>query len=666
MKRLVLSAALAAAAVAVSAQSPSDSLTGGVRHIDGVEVTTRRIDRTVRSARPTQMLEGDELERAGIYTLSDAVKRFAGANVRDYGGIGGMKTVSVRNLGANHTAVSYDGVTVSNTQAGQIDLSRFATDNVQNVTLTIGEDDDVMQPARHYASAAVLSITSRKPVFADGRDWSLRTRVRAGSWGLVAPQLRYWQRLNDKLMFSLDGTYMRADGRYPYELPNGSEKLTDKRFNTDIYSWQGEANVYALLPRDARLDVKAQWFSSSRGLPGAVILYNTKKSHERMWDEEFFTQAVYGQNLGSRLKLEARAKYVNSWNRYTDTDVKYPTGRYVETYRQSEYYGSATLGWFPLKGLSLSLAEDAFVNTLSSNAENPADPRRLTSLTALAARYASGRVEIGANVVATWATEHVEHGDRPADRRQLSPSAAFSLRLLKNEALYFRAMYKHTFRLPTFNDLYYGQSGTITLKPEKADEYNIGLTWTSRRMGWLAYVTLTADVYHNDVKDKIVAFPTLYVWKMANFGRVRINGLNATMAARIEPLHGFAAELSASYMLQEALDVTDPASIYYKNQIPYTPRHSGNAVLTILTPWLDVAYTVQMCGSRYAMQQNTREYEIDGYAEHTLSVSRELKFRRWSAMLQVSVRNLTDERYEVIRYYPMPGRSVEATATVSF
>ena len=511
---------------------------------------------------------------------------------------------------------------MSNTQAGQIDLSRFATDNVQNVTLTIGEDDDVMQPARHYASAAVLSITSRKPVFADGRDWSLRTRVRAGSWGLVAPQLRYWQRLNEKLMFSLDGTYMRADGRYPYELPNGSEKLTDKRFNTDIYSWQGEANIYALLPRDARLDVKAQWFSSSRGLPGAVILYNTKKSHERMWDEEFFTQAVYGQNLGSRLKLEARAKYVNSWNRYTDTDVKYPTGRYVETYRQSEYYGSATLGWFPLKGLSLSLAEDAFVNTLRSNAENPADPRRLTSLTALAARYASGRVEIGANVVATWATEHVEHGDRPADRRQLSPSAAFSLRLLKNEALYFRAMYKHTFRLPTFNDLYYGQSGTTGLRPEKADEYNVGLTWTSRRMGWLAYVTLTADVYHNDVKDKIVAFPTLYVWKMANFGRVRINGLNATMAARIEPLHGFAAELSASYMWQEALDMTDPASIYYKNQIPYTPCHSGNAVLTILTPWLDVAYTVQMCGSRYAMQQNTREYEIDGYAEHTLSVSR--------------------------------------------
>ena len=107
MNILVLSAALAAVSTGVCAQTPSDSLDSGVRHIGGVEVTARRIDRTVRSARPVQTVGGDELERAGIYTLSDAVKRFAGANVRDYGGIGGMKTVSVRNLGAGHTAVSY-------------------------------------------------------------------------------------------------------------------------------------------------------------------------------------------------------------------------------------------------------------------------------------------------------------------------------------------------------------------------------------------------------------------------------------------------------------------------------------------------------------------------------------------------------------------------------
>ena len=89
----------------------------------------------------------EDIDRLGIHELSEAVKRFAGANVRDYGGIGGMKTVSVRNLGAQHTAVSYDGLTISNTQAGQIDIGRFSLDNVESVTMAVGNADDMMQTA---------------------------------------------------------------------------------------------------------------------------------------------------------------------------------------------------------------------------------------------------------------------------------------------------------------------------------------------------------------------------------------------------------------------------------------------------------------------------------------------------------------------------------------
>ena len=80
--------------------------------------------------------------------MADAVRRFAGTNVRDYGGIGGLKTVSVRNLGAAHTAVSYDGVVVSNSQAGQIDIGRFSLDNVSSLSLAIGQDENLLQPAR--------------------------------------------------------------------------------------------------------------------------------------------------------------------------------------------------------------------------------------------------------------------------------------------------------------------------------------------------------------------------------------------------------------------------------------------------------------------------------------------------------------------------------------
>ena len=42
----------------------------------------------------------------GVADVAEAVKHFAGVQVRDYGGIGGLKTVGVRGLGAMHTGVS--------------------------------------------------------------------------------------------------------------------------------------------------------------------------------------------------------------------------------------------------------------------------------------------------------------------------------------------------------------------------------------------------------------------------------------------------------------------------------------------------------------------------------------------------------------------------------
>ena len=44
------------------------------------------------------------------------------------------------------------------------------------------------------------------------------------------------------------------------------------------------------------------------------------------------------------------------------------------------------------------------------------------------------------------------------------------------------------------------------------------------------YISFTLDGYYNDVTDKIVAFPTTYAWKMANYGKVHAAGVDATLA----------------------------------------------------------------------------------------------------------------------------------------
>ena len=47
------------------------------------------------------------------------------------------------------------------------------------------------------------------------------------------------------------------------------------------------------------------------------------------------------------------------------------------------------------------------------------------------------------------------------------------------------------------------------------------------------YISFTLDGYYNDVTDKIVAFPTTYAWKMANYGKVHAAGVDATLAATV-------------------------------------------------------------------------------------------------------------------------------------
>ena len=638
--------------------------------IEDVVVTAER-SRTanVFSTIPVQSFSGDDIRLMGLQNLADAVKKFAGTSVKDYGGIGGMKTVSVRNLGAQHTAVSYDGIVVSNTQAGQIDIGRFSLDNVSLLSMAVGQSSDMLQSARHYASAAVMGISTAQPLPAD-KSSLLRIGLSGGSWGQINPKVRLWQRLSGSSVLSINADYMRADGTYPYTLVNGLESTRERRENSGISQWHVEGNVNTSFSDSSRLDVKAYYYRSSRGLPGSVILYNNE-SNEHLWDENLFAQAIYNKRWNEQWQWVARAKYTHSWNKYEDYNIKYTNGRKEELNSQDEYYASATINWQPLRWLSMSLAEDAAFNKLRTTVNGSPNPLRFTSLTALAAKLRIGRLTAEGNMVMTYATESLTESEKyslktPDDRKHLSPSLSLSWRILPEEALYIRALYKSTFRMPTFNDLYYLQIGNTSLRPEKAHEYGIGITWNSRRTGCLKYIAFTADGYHNNVTDKIVAFPSTYIWKMVNFGKVEIWGMDATVATEVDIARKTCAVLSASLSFQDAQDKT-PGSATYGSQLPYTAKVSGGISLILNTPWLTVGYSATGQGKRYSMAQNIREYQLPAYMEHSVSISRRFDLGNSSNInLQLSVNNITDEQYEIIKYYPMPGRSLTASATVEF
>ena len=613
--------------------------------IDEVVVKGFRVPGNVLASTPIQTLSHTDMERLGIHDMGDALKRFAGVQVKDYGGVGGMKTVNIRGLGAGHTGVTYDGVQVGDCQSGQVDLSRFTLDNVSLVSLQIGQEDNIYQSAKAYTSAGLINISTLQGV--SDRKPHLTTTLHTGSYGLFAPSLLYHQQFS-RLGIGAYTSYERADGVYWFTLKNGIKTIHERRNNSDIQTWRGELSMNYQLTDKQTLQWKAYAFTSNRGLPGSVIYDNTY-SAERLKDKNVFTQMLYENRFSNRIKMKAAAKWNYAWSRYSDIPA---SGYKEDTYRQNETYLTATLWTNPLQGLNLSFAQDYAHNHLSMTLPKAANPTRNSLWTALAANYQIGAFSVNASLLATNIYERVKQGNASDGFHRLSPAFSMQWRCLQDFRLRFG--YKDIFRTPTLNELYYTGIGNRHLNPEKSRMWNLGTTY-SHTFNHTLQLSLTADGYFGNVTDKIIAVPKMFYWQMMNAGKVHQLGLD--VSANIEKRWGndWTVSATGSYSLMKATDISDPTAVYYRNQIAYTPRHSGSASVLLHTPWLDFSYNVLVMGERYTLSYNIPDNRMKPFADHSITLSREFKINKQQLRVQFDVRNLGNKNYEVVRFYPMPG-----------
>lgn len=630
-----------------------------------VSVSGYRPGANVISAQPTQEIKHEEMEQLGMTDLADVLRRMAGTNIKDYGGLGGLKTVSVRNMGATHTAVSLDGIPVSNSQAGQIDVGRFNLRHLESVSLAVGHQDDLLQPARLFSSAAVLSLQSLLPSFIGDKRWSMTASCRVGQWGEANPDIFYQQRIGEGTTLTANINFLRSDGQYPYTLviPNVST-TREERFNNDIRQWHAEAAVQQQFKNHGTLDVKVYGYDSERGLPGHVIFYNLKDAHERLWDRIGFVQTKYKQPINQKWSILGMAKANYGYSRYRSEGEEYAEGYFEERYTQREGFVSLAALYRPFKRWSFSLSQDASINSLRSPMTFCPSPNRYSMLTAFNARFSVDKLRITATLVNTFITESVKKGDKPEDIEHISPTISIRYTPSLHLPIHLRAMYKNTFRTPSFNDLYYRRLGNLSLKPEDAQELSAGITYAPSSLAFLRRTSFTIDGYWSSIQNKIVAIPTNYVWTMRNYGEARMGGVDVTLQTSIPLYNGFIINISGAYSWMRAIDLTSKGSKSYKNQLPYTPHHSGNASALLTTPWLNVGYTIMAVGKRYVLAQNIPANEVKGYQDHTLTLSRDFKLPACHIKLLGSITNLLDKDYDVVRYYPMPGRAYHLTVEV--
>ena len=118
------------------------------------------------------------------------------------------------------------------------------------------------------------------------------------------------------------------------------------------------------------------------------------------------------------------------------------------------------------------------------------------------------------------------------------------------------------------------------------------------------------------------------------------------------------------YTFQEAIDITNPADSYYRDQIPYIPRHSGSAVLNASWRGWGLNYSFIYVGERYNQQENILYNYTQPWYTSDVSVSKDLKVNNVNMRALIEVSNLLNQDYDVIANYPMPKRNFRVTLSV--
>lgn len=596
-----------------------------------------------------QNLSGLELQSLSSTSIADALKYFAGVQIKDYGGLGGLKTINVRSLGAQHVGVYIDGIRITNAQNGTVDLGKFSLSTLESVSLYNANKLDRCQSASEFASGATVYLRTRRPA-----SDSLSVMAAIGSFhtykGRLTAQLsrKGWSGF-------IDGEYLNSKGDYPFRYKSEYEDTVGIRKNSDIEYYRIEGATF-----HKGFSAHAYCYVSERGVPGGIVRRLSDKyiNVGREWDADWFGQASWSHRFSDRHQVLFNAKYTQEYLRYcTDYPENQNTARVNNHYWQKDAFVSAAYTFTPLRWAWLNVGYDARMSWLNADLKNFHTVRRLDQKAVVAVQAEYANIQLAASILYQHYKDHtLTHTGAADPLSKFTPSVTLGYSW---RGFSFRAWYKRIFRVPTLNDLYYTQVGNRNLKPEYTKQYNLGAEYHYTNYTWSA--DAQADVYINKIENRIVCLPLkgTYSWSMMNYGETYCRGLNATVSGRFAP-NDWRFSLLTSLTWQRDLNRTDPEGQSYNKPICYSPTLSYGITGIVGWKWLTLTVSDLHVGERMWSYADPEDV-LKPYNNIDLKFTG--RWRWLTASLEVN--DLLDEQYEHVPRYPMPGRSFTFSLTFS-
>ncbi|MBS1536458.1 MAG: TonB-dependent receptor [Bacteroidetes bacterium] len=591
---------------------------------------------------PKSLVSRQEIIRLGAWQVSDIAATIPGTFIKNYGGIGGLKTISLRGTTSQQTVIMLDGVALTSPANGTVDLS--------GLPLTLFDEIEISRSGNSALSgsgavAGVINLrTSAQHLDSSNQPTTATIGLTFGSFGeLLTSASTGFSSLGVHL--NIGGEYVQSKGDYKFQSLQFGNELTIKRTNSDFQ------NIGVFTSADYKFgqwSVKHKLFlrDTKRGSPGAVLQGSIEQTSARLNEQEILTIHSLTTNISQNLELTFATSARYSELDYKDKDALFrgPNGT-NDLYLTRELMFSAKIDWlttFLYSGISSQI----IYSDLRGNTFQPDVGSFVERSTISLSGYADKEFSLDSNF--TFAVQLQSRLDiNSKNNSAFTPLFACILRH-KNLPLRLRTSWSYNFRLPSFNEMYYLNFGTASLKPERAQSLNLGLVWDIN-----SHCQVEAESFIINTNNQIIAVPKSPItWSAQNIGNVVSRGFELSGGGDIIKQY-ITAKIAYSRQLTTDETVN---SLTLGKQIPYIPEEiiSGNIMATIEQSM--VGFTANYSSFRYTLADNAIESIIPNYIQVNLFAEQKFDFNGINLSLRLDCTNLFNKQYEVILNYPMPGR----------
>lgn len=576
-------------------------------HLDSVIVTATR---TALAAEETlasvSVITRDDIERLQPQSVADLLVGLPGISIANNGGLGKQTSVFVRGTEADHVLVLIDGIRVGSATTGTAAFEQLPVDQIERIEIVRGPRSSL------YGSGAiggVIQIFTRQgngatvPSLSVGGGTHDTWRAQAG---LTGGDAHAWYGVNVAGLYTSGINACRSTGSggcFTYEP------------DRDGY-WNTSASLRGGYRFDNDIEVAADWL---------------RAVGDNEYDGGFVNSSkVVQQVLGATLKLPVWDRWHASLSvgQSEDNSRNYKNDVFVGIFNTQRTSASWQNDFTLTAHQQLTAGVDYLKDRVDSNTAYAVTSREDTG--------AFGEYQGNFGPVDTQLSLRNDHDQQFGDHVTGGVAAGYAV----NNGLRVNAAYGTAYKAPTFNELYYPNYGSPTLKPVESSSTEIGLNGQFTQWNW------ALNGYETNI-DNLITYNAA-TGGPANVARSRIRGVEGQLGVNWDT---WRSQLSVTWLDPRNRTPGKPNTL-----LPRRAQRTARLDLDRQLHRFSVGGTLFVSGRSFDDLNNTKR--LGGYSVIDLRAGWQVD-RSW--LLQLALANVLDKRYETAQYFKQPGSSVFLT-----